>query len=267
MKKIIALLICFIFLTGMAPDNSIRANDAKTALPDKAAGTVRPDYKDGEVTVDHVNVRTGPGVMFPIIKNIRINTKLHILGLINGWLVVMLPDDSVGMVSGEYVAATEPAAPVTPAAAPDVYEGSDLEAGPILPPQPGQSLTDSGKLLELINDYRANFELTPYKDDGKLDEIASLKAADMVGNNYFNHNSPEYGTPFTMLKNMGVFYKTASENLACMTDVNEAFTKMTGNLACRTNLVSQRYTNIGIGIEEDINEPGKKIFVLLFTEQ
>ena len=244
LQRIIALTVCSFILMGLAP---VKADTAGN-------GAV------GEVTAARVNVRTGPDTLFPVINHLNRNDKVRVLGSINGWLMVLLPDDSIGMVSGKYVQVTEPDSTV-------IYEGSDLEENPAAPTPAAQGLTDAERLFQMVNGYRASLNLPPYENDEKLNEAAILKADDMVINNYFNHNSPVYGTPFNMLKNMGAFYKTASENLACTADVEEAFTKMTENLAHRTNLVSQRYNNMGIGVADDVNEPGKKIIVLLFTEE
>jgi len=262
LKKSLAVIICSLLLTGMAPYNA-PLTDGKTALsppsdPEAAMPAGKPDeialpaLKDGEVTADSLNVRIGPGVGFPVVGSLNKSAVVRILGSIRGWLAILLPDDSIGMVSAEYVKVNEP---------PDINEGSDPEAD-----MAARELPDAAHLFLLVNNYRADFGLPAYVDDEKLNKAAQLKAGDMVKNNYFNHESPIYGTPFAMLRNLGVFYKTASENLARTADVTEAFTKMTGNLAHRTNLVSRRFTNMGIGVADDINEPGKKIIVLLFTE-
>ena len=50
--------------------------------------------------------------------------------------------------------------------------------------------------------------------DDELQNIARIKAQDMVDNNYFSHTSPTYGSPFDMMKNFGISYKTAGENIA-----------------------------------------------------
>ena len=277
LKKILALCACFLFLTAMSPDNSAtKASEPADIVPD----TIMPPARDGEITADGIRLRSGPGTAYPVIATLNKGVKLRIIGIIRGWLVVLMPDDSIGMVTAEYARFTEPSGQApTPEAA-----DSQVAAPAITPPAvtvtpvitpPAASLTpditpqaapDSIRLFGLINDYRASLGLPAYAGDEKLDEAARLKAADMVKNNYFNHESPEYGSPFAMLHNMGVFYKTASENLARTASVDEAFTKMKGNLAHRTNLISGRYTHMGVGVAEDSNEPGKLIIVLLFTE-
>jgi len=241
-KQIIVFCACLLFLTGMIPYNE---SDVTVF--------------EGETTADRLNVRTGPGVMYPIIASLSKNTRLRILGSLKGWLVVLLPDDSVGMVCDRYVLSYEPAS--------EVSEGSDLEEDITIPLPMEDFVPDAQRLFSLVNEYRVVVGVPPYKWDDRLNEAARLKAEDMAENKYFGHDSPAYGTPFAMLKNLGVFYKTASENLACTADVRQAFEKMKGNLAHRTNLISKRYTNMGTAAADSPDEPGKKIIVLLFTEE
>ena len=44
----------------------------------------------------------------------------------------------------------------------------------------------------------------------------------MIDRNYFGHNSPTYGSPFEMMRNAGVKYTTAGENLAGAASVTTA---------------------------------------------
>jgi uncharacterized protein YkwD len=37
----------------------------------------------------------------------------------------------------------------------------------------------------------------------------------MVVKNYFSHQSPTYGSPLAMLKQFGISYTSAGENIAC----------------------------------------------------
>ncbi len=36
----------------------------------------------------------------------------------------------------------------------------------------------------------------------------------MIDKSYFSHTSPTYGSPFDMMKNFGITYSTAGENIA-----------------------------------------------------
>jgi len=235
-KGLIVLCTCVLLLTGMSPYDRL---------------TVR----EGEIIADRLNVRTGPGITYPVITSQGKYTKLRILGSLKNWLVVLMPDDSVGMVFGQYVRPVEPEI--------DEYESPAMED---TPPPAEFTISESERLLLLINHYRHGLGLIPYISDERLSEAARLKALDMVENKYFSHSSPVYGTPFTMLRSMGVFYKTASADLAHTADVSEAFEKMADSLVYRANLVSKRYTNIGIATADDPDEAGKIFIVLFFTE-
>ncbi|MDR2648822.1 MAG: CAP domain-containing protein [Clostridiales bacterium] len=241
LKKLFILTAGFVFLTGMLPVG-------------------KQDFGEGDITAERLNVRTGPGVKYPVIDRMNRGDKLRILTALGDWLVILTPDDSVGMVAAEYVH-TDALSP-TPT---EIYEGSAPEEDTARLPEPPE-VPDDERLFSLVNEFRVNFGLDAYRWDERLNVIAGLKAGDMAKNKYFSHDSPIYGTPFAMLRSMGVFYKTASENLARTSGVQEAFNKMAGNLAHRANLVSKRYTNMGTAVTDDPDTPGKKFIVLLFTE-
>ena len=51
-------------------------------------------------------------------------------------------------------------------------------------------------MFNLINAQRTKNGLPALKIDLEVQNVARIKAQDMVNNNYFSHNSPTYGTPF-----------------------------------------------------------------------
>ena len=65
-----------------------------------------------------------------------------------------------------------------------------------------------------MNKARREAGIPELSFNSELRKCAIEKANDMVRNNYFAHESPTYGTPFNMLKNFGISYKSAGENLA-----------------------------------------------------
>ena len=83
-----------------------------------------------------------------------------------------------------------------------------------------ESITDTSisnterEVVRLVNIERQKAGLAPLKIDSKLCQIAKLKSEDMKKKGYFSHTSPTYGTPFDMLKQFNVTYKTAGENIA-----------------------------------------------------
>ena len=82
--------------------------------------------------------------------------------------------------------------------------------------------------------------------------MADLKAADMASNNYFNNQSPTYGSPFNMLKTNGISYSSAAENIAkgysTAQSVVNAWMESDGH---KTNILSGTYTQMGVGYDAD----------------
>ncbi|MBC7325857.1 MAG: hypothetical protein H5T99_11185, partial [Moorella sp. (in: Bacteria)] len=90
-----------------------------------------------------------------------------------------------------------------------------LQPGRQPAPEPAGGLTaDERHMVELVNQERARHGLSPLKVNMELVKVARLKAQDMVRNGYFSHTSPTYGSPFAMLRQFGITYRTAGENLA-----------------------------------------------------
>ncbi|MGG1664098.1 CAP domain-containing protein [Brevibacillus sp. NRS-1366] len=58
-------------------------------------------------------------------------------------------------------------------------------------------------MIQLVNKKPANNGLSPLQVDMKLENVARVKAQDLVKNGYFSHTSPIYGSPFQMMKSFG----------------------------------------------------------------
>ena len=121
---------------------------------------------------------------------------------------------------------------------------------------------DEEKLLNLVNEARAKYSLPKLQFDAALRKCAIAKAQDMVDNNYFSHESPVYGSPFDMMKQFNISYKTAGENIAGNSTVENAFTAWMNSDGHRKNILSQNYNYVGFGI---VNSPMYgKVFVQQF---
>lgn len=81
-----------------------------------------------------------------------------------------------------------------------------------------------------------------------LASTAQAKANDMVENNYFSHESPSYGSPFEMMQNAGITYKTAGENIAGNSSVENAVNSWLASDTHKQNILSNAYNYVGIGI-------------------
>ncbi|MCT4686020.1 CAP domain-containing protein [Vallitalea sp.] len=116
------------------------------------------------------------------------------------------------------------------------------------------------QLINLINESRKQNGLKALKADNQLSEIARIKSKDMIDNNYFSHNSPTYGNPFDMLKNFGIQYLSAAENIAGNNSVQEAHEALMNSPGHRKNILNPEVTHVGVGIQK-----GSK-YGYMFTE-
>ena len=76
----------------------------------------------------------------------------------------------------------------------------------------------------------------------------------MQKNGYFSHTSPTYGSPFDMMRDFGVSYRTAGENIAqgqrTPQEVVNAWMNSAGH---RKNILNGNFTHIGVGYEASGN--------------
>ena len=110
------------------------------------------------------------------------------------------------------------------------------------------------QVVELTNQERAKAGLSPLKVDLELSRVARIKSQDMRDQGYFNHNSPTYGSPFDMMRNFGISYRTAGENIAMgqrsPQEVVNAWMNSDGH---RRNILNPNFTHIGVGYVADGN--------------
>ncbi|WP_237458284.1 CAP domain-containing protein [Pontibacillus yanchengensis] len=113
-----------------------------------------------------------------------------------------------------------------------------------------QSSDFKAKVVDLTNKEREKKGLSKLKAYPELRNVAQKKSEDMVKNGYFSHNSPTYGSPFEMMQNFGIDYKTAAENIAAGQQTPEKVVEGWMNSAGhRKNILNKNVTHIGIGIE------------------
>ena len=104
------------------------------------------------------------------------------------------------------------------------------------------------QMVNLVNQERVKQGFKPLEVDMRLVKAARLKSQDMIDKNYTSHISPTYGSPFDMMKSMGITYKTAGENIAGAGTVDRAHTNLMNSAGHRANILSPNYTKVGIGI-------------------
>ena len=108
------------------------------------------------------------------------------------------------------------------------------------------------QVVELVNEIRAQYGLTPLTLNWQLSRVARYKSQDMADNNYFSHNSPTYGSPFQMMKQFGITYRTAGENIASgYSSARAVVNAWMNSEGHRANILNASYTQIGVGYVAD----------------
>ena len=158
--------------------------------------------------------------------------------------------------------------PEIPAAQPPV---SDPEP-PVAPPPPvpetepsasSQFLTSEElQMFDLLNEERVKMGLNELKIHEGLVKLARLKSKDMIDRGYFAHQSPTYGSPFDMMRDGGISFSYAGENLAGASAVSRAHASLMNSPGHRANILNADYTHVGIGIVD--GGPYGKMFTQLF---
>lgn len=104
------------------------------------------------------------------------------------------------------------------------------------------------EVVRLVNVERQKAGLQPLKIDESLCKVARLKSEDMKNKGYFSHTSPTYGSPFDMLKQFNITYKTAGENIAKgQKDAQAVVNAWMNSEGHRKNILSKSFTHIGVG--------------------
>jgi uncharacterized YkwD family protein/spore coat assembly protein SafA len=103
-------------------------------------------------------------------------------------------------------------------------------------------------VLTIVNQERQKAGLKPLLMDWELQRVARTKACDMATTGYFSHQSPDYGSPFDMMKQYGISYRTAGENIAkgqrTPSEVMQSWMNSQGH---RANILKGDFTHIGVG--------------------
>lgn len=107
------------------------------------------------------------------------------------------------------------------------------------------------EVVRLVNAQRAQNGLKPLAENWELSRVARYKSADMASRRYFSHESPTYGSPYQMMRNFGISFRSAGENIAygqrTPAAVVGAWMNSSGH---RANILSSSYTQIGVGYHE-----------------
>ena len=230
MKKLLLILSFFIVFSG----ESVAASIVQA-----------PGFTKCTVNVTTLNIRCGPSKNYSVVKTVKYGTELKAIGKINSWYLVQAPDDTIGMVNGWYITPVDRSLANTNVIT-NTNNNTSTNVNNL------SMTTDEETIFNLVNEARRNAGLNELKLDKELLRVARIKSEDMVDNNYFAHNSPIYGTPFQMIKNFGISYTSAGENIAGHQTAKQAFDAWMNSSGHKANILSSSFNYTGIGV---VNSP------------
>lgn len=141
---------------------------------------------------------------------------------------------------------TEPTQPEEPSQPTEPVQPSE----PVQPEQPTQPVDDlqamREEMLAEINAQRAQAGLSPLTLNDTAGDAAQVRAEELV--TLFSHTRPNGESCFTALKEAGVSYRAAGENIAfgypTVASVMEGWMNSEGH---RANILNANFTQVGIG--------------------
>ncbi|MCL5257094.1 MAG: CvpA family protein [Chloroflexi bacterium] len=119
------------------------------------------------------------------------------------------------------------------------------------------------QMLNLVNMERAKQGLLPVAMDERLREVARQHSEEMFRLSYFAHQSPVSGSPSDRLRNAGIPFLAAGENLAYAPTLATAHEGLMNSPGHRANILSPEFRLVGIGIIDA--GPQGKMFTQDFT--
>ncbi len=206
------------------------------------------DFSTGLVTATTLNVRSGPGLKYNIVATVNKNEYIRVFAGVGDWYIVQVEGDYVGAVNKKYVKAIYPTSSENKNSN-STNVNSTINA-------------NENEVFNLINEQRINSGLQGLAIDNEVQRVARIKAQDMVDNNYFSHSSPTYGSPFDMLTNFKISYKTAGENIAGNSTNSGAVNAWMNSSGHRANILNSSFTHTGIGVVT--SKKYGKIYVQMF---
>lgn len=205
-------------------------------------------FEQAVTTPDGLNVRSGPSTRYPVVTVLVKGESINILGRVGNWYAIYEPLNAYsGFVYGEYLNIKDqntpevvikptntPVVTTTPSATPTVDQVKVTD--------------EEQKLLNLVNKARREAGLSELNFKSDLRKCAIAKAKDMVNNNYFAHESPTYGSPFDMMRQFGITFRSAGENIAGNQSVEGAFNAWMNSTGHRENILNKNFNYVGFGI-------------------
>jgi uncharacterized protein YkwD len=104
------------------------------------------------------------------------------------------------------------------------------------------------QMLEMINEERRKNGLNGLKPDPEMTLVARKHSRDMFERGYFSHTNPEGKSPFDRMRDDGVQFLSAGENLALAKTLSIAHTGLMNSPGHRANILHPSYGRVGIAV-------------------
>lgn len=199
------------------------------------------------------------GTNYPVVARVNKNEYIRVFAGVGNWYIVQVEGDYVGAVSKQYVKAVYPNSGESTSGSGST--GSSTGGSSNTTNTSGLT-ADELEVFNLINEQRTKNGLSALKIDSEVQNVARIKAKDMVNNNYFSHTSPTYGSPFDMLNSFKVSYKTAGENIAGNSSNSAAVTAWMNSSGHKANILNSSFNYTGVGVVN--GSKYGKIYVQMF---
>ncbi|MBP2652720.1 MAG: SCP-like extracellular [Firmicutes bacterium] len=133
---------------------------------------------------------------------------------------------------------------------PKQTSGSTGTSNSTTQPQTGSTnyTSEEQQALALLNADRAANGLPALKLNSQLTALAESYVKDMISRGFFAHNNPEGLSPFDRMRQAGISYRYAGENLAINASVTGAESALMNSSGHRANILNANYTQVGIGV-------------------
>ena len=128
----------------------------------------------------------------------------------------------------------------------------------------GRSFT--ARVVDLTNRERSMRGLPPLTAKFGLQWAAEKRSTDMIVRGYFDHVDPSGRDPFTVLRQNGVRYRTAGENIALgQRTPEEVVRDWMNSPGHRANILNPRFGHIGVSAVQN-SATGQIYWTQMFTD-
>lgn len=160
------------------------------------------------------------------------------------------PNTGGNVVSLKNINQQPTSVPVTVTPTPTPTPTNPPSTTPSLPTIPTVTAitAEEQQMVDMINQERAAAGVSPVQVDLRLVSVGQAKANDMKANNYFDHTSPTYGSPWAMMQQVGLTVGWAGENIAGNNSVSGAMAAFMQSPGHKANILDPRFTHVGVGI-------------------